>query len=218
MNEIQSLFYYVASLAFTLNLYLSPPPITVGPSKHQFLRSKSAPFASGRASLNYHHYNVHLPTHCDFWNEVESGMIAKAIRHIALSLVCISSCVRNRIRVNKAVYRQVHLITKAIDEIDCQRRSRRQAFTEIVSRSLDGELDHVWDTEKNIQLDWQSAIGIKSSAFLQLSESDKSTYWDAYWLGRDRTSTSSLTLIILNESIRSLCVLIDEYFDSNSYL
>lgn len=203
LDEIRHLFFHIASLVFALNLYVSPSP------DYQFHRSKSALSKLHRSSSES---EWPKPTGIDLWSQIEGDMIGTVAKHLGTALRCVGDCLEMRKKIDNSVRIELEKATRAISEVNAKGQLHRVAFERVVLKALDLDLNGEWYTEDS--LDWTSAISISPSDFLRLNENDELTYWDAYWLGRDRISTSSSTLTTLKDGLLRLCNLVDDYVAS----
>lgn len=132
------------------------------------------------------------------------ALIGTVTRHLAGALNGVAECLKEGRVVDIAVGLEIEQAAESIAEMDERRQHQRLAFGEVAMTTLEADCKGEW-VEKH--LDFKSALGVSPSTFLKLSQSDQIAYWDAYWLQRDRISTSSVTLTTLKESLLNLCTL-----------
>lgn len=140
----------------------------------------------------------------------DAGIIGTVTRHLATALRNIANCLKEHRSIDAAVRLEIGKATKAIDEINHKRQQQRMSFEKIISDASKSNRAGECSKGKN-GLDFKAAIGVSSDSFLALSKSDQSSFWDAYWLERDRISISSATLTTLKSSLLNLCLLVDGY-------
>lgn len=214
LNEIRNLFFHISSLVFALNLNVSTAFSSLSLAGKPVPRSRSAPPSKfmRRICSDGDLRPFQLPSilsvssQTDLSIAMEEDMIGKVARHLAAALCCVAECLKMRRKIDSAVRLQIQIAMEAIGEMDtfCQRQ--RLTFAEVILNCSK------WSSKPDAEPpDWMAAIGISSSTFLQLNENDKAVYWDAYWLGRDRTSIASATLRTLTSSLINLCTVVDDY-------